>query len=354
MLAQLIDRIGQRCGLWRLAFALERLRFPSEPMLVVFTYHRVVDHDKGKVGFLGYDWGLDYRLFADHLDAIGRYFDVVDLPAFIDILDGKKTIERRTALITFDDADSDFADYALPALRRHNFPAVVFVPTAYVDTERRFWHLRITNVVTKLDTPALERMKADPGAVPDDVRTLIARASVATYEERRALGRALCRLLDDQPQEMIDRAVAQLERHVDQTYAIGVGCMSWETMRSLQTSRIDFQSHTVNHRKLALLKADEIRDELIGSRQDLEKHLNATVTAICYPAGSFSEKVLDIAPSCGYSVGFTTQLGVPTYPLAGPARYALPRLTINGDNRPEVFSYVGKLALKRLIRGRVD
>ncbi|MCB2231514.1 polysaccharide deacetylase family protein [bacterium] len=354
MLNKLIDRIGYYLGLWGLAHLFEGLRFRSHPLLTVFTYHRVVDHDKGKVGFLGYDWGLDYRLFSDHLDAIGRWYDVIDLPTFIDVLDGKKKLSRRSALITFDDADSEFLDFALPSLRERDFPAVVFVPTAYVNSDRRFWHLRVTNAVTKLNSDTLTRMKNKPGDVPEDIGELIARASIATYEKRRHFGRELCRLLDDRPQEVVDRTVEQLERHTGESYEIGVGCMTWEEMQPLIIKGIDFQSHTVNHRKLARLKADEIRDELIGSKQELEKRLGNSVTAICYPAGSFNDKVLEVAPGCGYSVGFTTQLGVPEYPLQGARRFAIPRLTINGETRLEVFSYVGKLPLKRLLRGRVS
>lgn len=354
MLGKLIDRASYYLGLWQIAWAIEGLRFRSHPLLAVFTYHRVVDHDKGRTGFLGYDWGLDYRLFEDHLDAISRYFDVIDLPTFIDVLDGRRSLARRSALITFDDADREFLDYALAPLQRHRFPSVVFVPTGYVDTDRRFWHLRITNAVTKLDQNSLERLQSDPGDVPDDVRAAIANASLADYEKRRAFGRELCRLLDDQPQDVIDRAVESIEHITGESYEIGVGCMTWQEMRSLTEKGINFQSHTVNHRKLAKLKAEEVRDELIGSKFELEKKLGVPVTAICYPAGSYNEKVLDVAPSCGYTVGFTTQLGVPSYPLNGEARFAIPRLTINGENRVEVFSYMGKLPLKRLLRGRVS
>ena len=353
-LNKLFDRIGYYGGLWGLSYAVESVRHKSQPLLVVFTYHRVVDHDKGKVGYLGYDWGLDYRLFADHLVAIARYFDVIDLPTFIDVLDGKKRITRRSALITFDDADSEFLDYALPSLRQHDFPAVVFVPTAYVESERRFWHLRITNAVTKLDGNLLAKLKAEPGDVPDDVKETILKSSLETYETRRALGRELCRLLDDCTQDVIDRTVEQIERITGASYDLGIGCMSWDEMHGLISKGIDFQSHTVNHRKLAKLKSEEVRDELIGSKRELEQRLGNSVTAICYPAGSFNQKVLDLAPGCGYSVGFTTQLGVPSYPLEGTARFAIPRLTINGESRLEVFAYVGKLALKRLIRGRVS
>ncbi|MBD3401567.1 polysaccharide deacetylase family protein [candidate division GN15 bacterium] len=352
-LSSMIERVGHGLGLWRVGYAIEGLRHGDSPMLVVFTYHRVVDHDRGKIGFLGYDWGLDYRLFNAHLDAIARYFDVLDLQTYTDVVTGKRTISRRSCLITFDDADSEFIDYALPSLRQHGLPSVIFVPTDYIDTNRRFWHLLITNAVSKLDQSTLEALQEAPGDVPDDVAVLLKQGSLATYESRRFLGRELCRLLDNRPQEVIDRAVAAIEDHTGPSYDLGIGCMSWDDLRMVAGKGVELQSHTVNHRKLALLSADEVRDELVRSREKLERELGNEVTAICYPAGSFNRETLEVAQSCGYVTGFTTQVGAPQYPLDGIDRFAIPRLTINGETIAEIEAYVGKLPLKRLLRGSV-
>lgn len=48
------------------------------------------------------------------------------------------SLPRKPVLVTFDDAYADLAEYALPALRRHDFGAVVFVVTGHIGGENRW------------------------------------------------------------------------------------------------------------------------------------------------------------------------------------------------------------------------
>ena len=49
-----------------------------------------------------------------------------------------RELPPRPVTLTFDDAYEDFYTVALPVLRRHGFPATLFVPTAYVGTITEF------------------------------------------------------------------------------------------------------------------------------------------------------------------------------------------------------------------------
>ena len=56
-------------------------------------------------------------------------YKVVSLGRLVDILEQKKEIPAKTVVLTFDDGYSDNFIFAWPILRRHNFPATIFLTT---------------------------------------------------------------------------------------------------------------------------------------------------------------------------------------------------------------------------------
>lgn len=63
-----------------------------------------------------------------------------------------------------------------------------------------------------------------------------------------------------------------------------------EEMKNL----IDFQSHTVTHRKLSELKKEEIEFELTESKKQLEALTGNAVSVLAYPIGDYNSEVIEI------------------------------------------------------------
>ena len=79
------------------------------------------------------------------------------------------------------------------------------------------------------------------------------------------------------------------------------GYLSEKEIKELQSSNlIRFSSHTHTHLKLGEIKEGEIRDELSKSKQLLESITGEEVKSICFPNGSFSNSVIQIAKELGY------------------------------------------------------
>ena len=77
--------------------------------------------------------------------------------------------------------------------------------------------------------------------------------------------------------------------------------LSKKEIKELQASNlIRFSSHTHTHRKLGKINDDEIRDELSKSKQLLEDITGEEVKSLCFPKGSFSNSVIQIAEELGY------------------------------------------------------
>ena len=85
--------------------------------------------------------------------------------------------------------------------------------------------------------------------------------------------------------------------------------LTWEEMREMENSGITFESHTMNHYKLEELPDDEIRSELLNSKQILEENLGHPINFLAYPTGTYNLHIAGIAKAIGYKGAFTIKYG---------------------------------------------
>lgn len=57
---------------------------------------------------------------------------VISLERALRVLSGEERLDAAAVVLTFDDAYESFYDIALPVLKRYDFPATVYVPTAFI------------------------------------------------------------------------------------------------------------------------------------------------------------------------------------------------------------------------------
>jgi peptidoglycan/xylan/chitin deacetylase (PgdA/CDA1 family) len=85
--------------------------------------------------------------------------------------------------------------------------------------------------------------------------------------------------------------------------------LSWGLIRGLERRRIEIGSHTVAHRDLTQLSDREALDELVRSRQALERGLGHPVQWLAYPFGACDARVERLARRAGYVLAVTTEPG---------------------------------------------
>ena len=108
---------------------------------------------------------------------------------------------------------------------------------------------------------------------------------------------------------------------------------------------VQFGSHTVSHRCLAQLGAEDLRYELIASRQRLESELGIPVTALAYPFGgatAYNAAVIAAARAAGYRMATTYIPGVKELPAPDPFRLAPSARRTRND--AQLFRGAGKCA----------
>jgi peptidoglycan/xylan/chitin deacetylase (PgdA/CDA1 family) len=293
--AALFDRAGA------LDAAIQLRRAAPISTLSIVTFHRIAELDGGE------PYDLDVvdatpAQFRRHVETLARIGTPISMAMLIRALDGGK-LPASSVMITFDDGYRSCRDVALPILRRLGVPATFFIATAFAGGHKLYWWEQIAAIlrgarggVGHLTYPRPMRIDAsDPGA-------------------RRRLDDLVknTRGLD------LDRFLAELRAALEVPWSpeIEAGLaapliMTWDDIRALAAAGMDVESHTRTHRVLETLDRDQLREDLVGSRRDLETQLGRPVRALAYPVGRCPPLWIRRAVAeAGYRVALTNATGV--------------------------------------------
>ena len=128
--------------------------------------------------------------------------------------------------------------------------------------------------------------------------------------------------------------------------------MSWDEVRTMARSGMEFGSHTESHPILASIgDPAQLRQELEGSKAALERETGRPVTALAYPVGgrgAVNEAVLAATEAAGYRFAFTYLPG--TNRLSASNRFALKRIPVERYTTRRMFA--AALELPELMIGR--
>jgi len=101
--------------------------------------------------------------------------------------------------------------------------------------------------------------------------------------------------------------------------------LTWPLLHALERRGIEIGSHTVSHVDLTRVPGRQAVEELVRSRQSLERALHHPVPWLAYPFGRFDLHVQNVARRAGYLLAATTEAGVAQ---SGQAPLALSRLRV--------------------------
>ncbi len=85
--------------------------------------------------------------------------------------------------------------------------------------------------------------------------------------------------------------------------------LSWDEVILLSLNNFEIGSHGAIHQKMTELSAQELGEDLGGSKVALEERTNKSVNVLSYPYGRHSNIVITAAKSMGYTMAVSTMLG---------------------------------------------
>ena len=188
--------------------------------------------------------------FNRHLRYLKNYGDFITLDAAVDILGGREGIPGNYFCITFDDGFKNCATNALPILAENECPAAFFLPTDYIGYS------------------AIE-------------------AADITHD---------------------------LFPFISDIYSLSIEFLDWADVRKLVEAGMTIGSHTCSHAHLINLNAEQVRSEMVKSKEKMERKLGLDCYHFACPWGIPGKdfKVPGdqrIAKEVGYKSFLTTERG---------------------------------------------
>jgi peptidoglycan/xylan/chitin deacetylase (PgdA/CDA1 family) len=265
------------------------------PQAVILMYHRVAD-----LSVDPYEIAVSPHHFRDQMDYLQQNCYPMRFLDFVDAVQ-QRSIPPRAVVVTFDDGYVDNYENALPVLEEAQVPATVFVTTGNLGTDREFWW----------DT--LERVLLQPQYLPEYLQLEIdgfrQEWHVKTPEQRLQAHQSIhrrMRALSAFKREQVLGGLTQWAE-LDQISRPGYRAVNGKELSKLAESKmIDIGAHTVSHPALPLLSFDDQYDEIVSSRQKLEKLTDRPVVAFSYPFGKHSEDTIDLLKAAGFRAACTT------------------------------------------------
>lgn len=261
---------------------------------------------------------LMYHRFRDR-DALARqcahiraHYAPVSMSQVADWLSGGAALPENALAVTVDDGYRDFYQVAFPVFREHGIPATVYLVSDFL--ERKLW-LWVDQVrYAFLRGQALRPELATPQA-----------RRQAAYE----MTEAAKRLPNAERLRLLAGLPDQLQVVLPHEAPLEYEPLRWEEVREMAAASIEFGAHTRTHPVLSRgLGAQELADEIAGSKRQIEQQLGRPVEHFCYPNGSnedFGADAVEAVRAANYRTAVTTESGL-NYP--GANRFELLRIGV--------------------------
>lgn len=294
-LGELVSFAARTRAFSSLVGLLERVDRCRPDLLSVLTYHRVDDPEGAPELYPGLVSATPDE-FEEQMRFLASSYRVVSMTELLDVYHGRSRLRPRSVMVTFDDGYGDFARHAWPIMRRLGLPVTVFVPTAYPDNpngifwwDRLYYALSSTSCAGLLETPV--------GPLP-----------LESAESRAHAFRLVRGHLKSLPHET---AMARLTELVDRLGAPApvAAVLGWQELRRLAGEGVTIAPHSRTHAMLDRVSPDELRAEIRGSADDLEREIGSVPAAFAYPSGGYSDAVVAAVEEAGLALAFTTRRG---------------------------------------------
>lgn len=274
---------------------LDRRIVNTSDILAVVTYHRIDYASRTPHLYPGLI-STHPEGFVDQLDLLAEIGNVVSMQQVLKAIRGESELPTRSVLITFDDATLDFQEFALPELRSRNLPATLFVPTGFVEQrDFRFWWDRLHQCIWYSPNSILE--------------TKFGRFRISSYNERITAYRKLRDVIKTSSHQIAMEFVESLcqQEGISSTSS---NVMNWEQLRQLPKQGVTLAPHTQSHPLLTRISRKEARNEIVASRDDLQREIGNVLPVFAYPGGAHNPFLVETLRQEGIELAFTVERGV--------------------------------------------
>jgi len=306
--------------------------------LTTLVYHRIGDPDEAGQDFDPGVFSATPEMFERQMRWMAANHDVIGLGDLVaHVRDGAR-LPDRPALITFDDGYRDNHELAFPVLRDLNLPAVVFLATGAIGTDRVMWWDEVWYLLVHTERTGAELPLVGPRSLHD-------------LAARRVAQRDLLAAFKAVPDDARVAAMADLRVVLDVT-APRLGrplFMDWDAVSELVAHGVDCEPHTVDHPILIRVDGDRARREIAESAETVASRTGRMPTAFAYPNGDYSHDTMAALRESGIHLAFTMELGPTRARDVRSAPLEIPRVPVDATDSWEMFRLKASGVCSRLL-----
>ena len=218
---------------------------------VVLTYHNISSLSLGEITIKPERFENDLKMLRD------KGFNVISLKKMIGAMEGKESMPDNAIVITFDDGIKSFYSLAYPLLLKYSMPATNFIITSRNETYNMFHN-------------------EDGPLSPYEITDMYGSGLIDIQSHSN----------DSHEYVIINSKLKKGPKLINRIYDV-------ET-RSLESIE-DYEKRVT----VDLMKSSEIIYKYTGMPSDV----------LCFPFGSYNEKIIEIAKNCGFKYFVTTIQG---------------------------------------------
>lgn len=299
--------------------------------LYCFNYHRI-----GDCTLTPFDpniYSCSVEQFKKQLQFIKKHFQVITLDEALLLTESKLPLNKRYALLTFDDGYVDNFEEAYPVLKEEGISAVFFIPTDYVDSDLIPWWDEIAWMLKNTTKKEFCFGKERTFYLNNSVLDKVIRNFLTVIKSD-------LRSMDDK--------MLELKEKLDCEYTVNPKdkslFVSWEQIKEMKTGGMAIGSHTCSHRILTHIDKENQLLELEQSKQCLEQHLGCNIDSVAYPVGqsnTFNDDICRMTEKLGYKMGFSFTNAINDLPVE--STYRISRLGV--DNHPSLMALKQKVIM---------
>lgn len=274
--------------------------------LLILCYHGISQDDE-------HEWNpqlfMSPQAFERRLQILqdGGY-SVLSLAEAVEKL-ADRSLPSKSVVLTFDDGMVNFRTRALPLLRKHGYPATVYLrtdycyyrsPIFYLACPYMLWKQRHSNFPPNANLGWLE---------PQDLRTAegLSRAwsRIRSIDEERNLS------YQDR-----DPLLAELARHIGLDYSAFLESRIMQIMSPDEVSAVaregtDVQLHTHRHQKVSRLGGQgRLQTAIEENRKRIVELTGRNTVHFCYPSGDYRPEALPVLRELGIATATTCDPGL--------------------------------------------
>ena len=264
------------------------MRWAGRSGLRILTYHRFPE--------------ADLTHLERQCEYFRRYYRILTLDEAAGSLERGEEFPPYSLAITIDDGFRDFLG-AHRVFERYEIPVTVYLMTGFLDGG---W------LWTEYVRPCFAHA-AGRGAE-------IAGQTAGSPAEFNRIAK---RLPDAERRAAVAGLAGQLKVEASGSPPEAQAPLSWDEVRELAGRGVTFGAHTVNHPILSRVAArDELKKEILGSKQRIEAELGVPCHHFCYPNGGpddFTSEAVQVVREAGFRTA-TTMTNGRNLPDADPFR----------------------------------